>query len=175
VNPAERKRAWAQGLVGLALLVALDGVFIFLIAGSIRNGLRAHASRSWPTVPGVVTSARLTTSKGGRGATTCLPDIRYVYAVDGTSYTGRRVAFRDGYGCTEAERLVDRYGSPAVVTVHVRPGEPGTAVLEPGSWDGPSYLGFHVPLTLLLLFCTLLFAWGLRAVLREPRGGRRSR
>lgn len=169
MKPSERRRTKVEGVLLLLLLVGVDVVLVFLIAGSIHDGLLSRESRSWPTAPGLVTSARFATSRGARGAMNCWPEIHYIYAVGGTRYAGSRVAFRGGYGFAEAAGLVARYPPSTPVAVRYRPGDPATAVLEPGSWDGPRYLGLYVPLTLVVIVCTGLFAWGLRAVLRTAR------
>jgi hypothetical protein len=159
------------GVLLVVLMVGLDCVLVFAIGRSIRDGRLARESGTWPEVPGVVVSAQFSRSSAGRTSpSTCWPIVRYRYVVAGTGFTGRRVTFLGGYGCTEARDIVNRYPANAIVTVRYRPGDPTISVLEPGRWDGPIWLALLVPITLVVAFLTIVLGAYVRLFIRMNVG-----
>lgn len=81
---------------GLAISIFVIGIALaavgvcFLNIGNQASGL-ADFVRSWPEVPGTITSAALdTSSRESR------PAVHYTYRVDGQDYEGTRVFLSDG-------------------------------------------------------------------------------
>lgn len=103
----------------------------FFYAQSRWNLARAHASRRWPTVPGVVQEDGVERRQNSYVILYKLA-LRYCYEVGGTSYEGDRVQF--GPARVTARELIEglakKYPPGAKVDVHYDPNDPSTAVLE---------------------------------------------
>ncbi len=118
--------------VALALVFVAAGVA--LLVWGLREHARARQSRYWPTVPGVVERAWITTSAHGEDASTIYTaHVRYTYRVDGTAYASTRVRF--GGEVTfdrrqQAQDFLAAYPEGGSVTVHYNPADPRDAVLE---------------------------------------------
>jgi len=119
----------------------------FIIAGAILLGfgllgvIRARASTEWPTARGEIVSAsverhqRSGTGAGRSGGTTYHAEVLYDFSIEGTKYSGTRVAFGD-YGASDAahaRNIVNRYPKGERVSVHYMPDNPEVCVLEPGT------------------------------------------
>ncbi len=135
---------WALLVVGFAALVAwraasTRGLPISAVRGPALYGLlsgalalfgvlyggtalaEAAASRSWPAVEGQITRAEVIEHRiAGRGISgrTYEPVVEYTYDVDGTPFTGSRLAFA----------LTTRETLPAVAEAQIAPYQPGEAV-----------------------------------------------
>jgi hypothetical protein len=112
-------------LVFGALFVAASAGIVY---GTASRGLLALESERWPTVPGTIVDAQ-SNSDGLRVLT------RYV--VDGRVYETGTVSISlfpdDPGGRGRRESIVARYPIGAAVPVHVRPGHPDVAALEPAN------------------------------------------
>ncbi len=102
------------------------------------NRRQAATSAQWPTTEGVVVSSKVQFAGGGWLVPNQELRIRYRYTVDGREYSsdavtpgGARFRSKDS-----AQRVAARYPEGGRVTVYYKPGQPRTAVLEPG---GKSY------------------------------------
>ncbi len=123
-------------------------VFITIGAGialvGIRGLLRAKASMDWPSAPGRVLEASVVSHRSRRNAgsrTIYHAEILYAFTVDGTPFSGNRVAYGD-YGSSNpshARQVVTRYPKGTIVTVYYMPGNPNECLLEPGI-RGQSFL-----------------------------------
>lgn len=116
---------------------------VFILAGigclvyAIINVQRAWASRSWPTVQGVVLSAEVKRSQTKHGNTTTWSYravVRYDFQVDGKPYSGDKISFVDfgSRNASLANTRANRYAAGKTVTVHYDPSNPQICVLEPG-------------------------------------------
>ncbi len=105
---------------------------------------KAKASADWPSIQGTVTSSDVETRRETKGtgskARTKIkytPVVHYSYEVDGREHAASRISF-GGFTSNSsgsAHRVVNRYPVGAEVAIYYDPGDPGTAVLEPGaSW-----------------------------------------
>jgi uncharacterized protein DUF3592 len=105
---------------------------------------KAKASADWPSIQGAVTSSdvetrRETTGTGSEARTKIkyAPIVHYSYEVDGREHAASRISY-GGFTSSSsrsARRVVNRYPVGAEVAIYYDPGDPGTAVLEPGaSW-----------------------------------------
>lgn len=97
------------------------------------SGLFAVAQvKFWPTTQGLLRAKDLWVT--GRG-NTWIPLMKYDYAVNGGIYTGEKISY-DKISAGSKEELVEALSSyvPGMpVTVHYKPGNPATAVLQIGS------------------------------------------
>lgn len=96
-------------------------------------GLFAVAQvKFWPTTQGLLRAKNLWVT--GRG-NTWIPLMKYEYEVNGSFYTGERISY-DKISADSKEELLEILSSyvPGMpVTVHYKPGNPATAVLQIGS------------------------------------------
>jgi hypothetical protein len=111
----------------------------FVLAGAVALSVGVHRlflaaeSERWPSVPGLVKTSEVATSRDSEG-TTYHAHLVYTYEVAGKSREGTRVHFGD-YGTSHpdhAQSVVDTYPAGKAVTVRYRPQDPSYAVLEPG-------------------------------------------
>jgi hypothetical protein len=114
-----------MGVLGLLLLC--------LNAGGLRNG---WGSRSWPTVPGTITStvAQREDAEDADRSVRRPGSTAYTYAVDGVIWRGTRIAYRGVVAglLASGDATADRHTAGKEVRVACKPGEPATSVLEPG-------------------------------------------
>lgn len=112
----------------------------FIIAGAllswfgIRSLLRAEDSVKWPTAHGVVQSSSLEYHTGNKGGGTYHAHVLYSYSLDGSNFSGDRIAYGD-YGSSDpshAQGIINRYPVGTKVTVHYMPSNPEECLLEPG-------------------------------------------
>lgn len=113
-------------LLGLALFGGAT-----LVLGWI--GTRAHFSRRWPRVPGVITASEL--EEFGRNRLRGRVQVAYRYSVGGVEHTGTRVRFGDWliYSGPVAREIAARYPAGRRVTVLHHPRNPADATLEPAA------------------------------------------
>ena len=147
--------------------VILWVVILFFIGGGaaatffgVSGVLRAKASAGWPTVQGEIiessvereTRRRKTGDKGPLTQTIYRARISYEYTVDGTTFTGTRVAYGDhgkiansrrigiggsrisigGSAKAHAQGIVALYPKGNNVSVYYMPENPKECLLEPG-------------------------------------------
>jgi hypothetical protein len=116
----------------------------------------SRQSTGWPSVAGVVVDTRSVWSSSPRSGRSYWPRVRYRYAVGGTAYLGDRVSFRADYARADAEGAVARYPAGSAVSVSYSPGNPGSSVLEPGTWHDGLLTTVLVPLTVAAIMTALL-------------------
>ena len=117
-------------LMGL-LFAGVGAAVLVWGAGVVRE---AQASESWPTAPGRVLSARMTSHRSD-DSTTYGADVQYEYMVDGVRYTGDRVHFGQ-YSTSDrsyARGILKRYPKGKAVKVYHDPDRPDRSILEPGA------------------------------------------
>jgi len=133
-----------KGALGAFILfAAVAAAGVIAAYAAVEDYARARASRSWPSVEGVVLSAG---ADAGR--------VRYAW-FDGThSHTGERVRFWTG-ALVESGTV---YEAGTTVKVHVSPDDGALAVLEPG--------GSAVMFAVVLGFGAFLVFIGLAGVIR---------
>jgi hypothetical protein len=116
---------------------------IFVVIGAtiaffgIRGLILAKASVEWPTAQGSVVESwvdRQFSRDKNRSTYHYYARLFYEFSVDGTTFTGDRVAYGD-HGSNDpshARGVVSRYPQGKTVTVYYMPGNPEECVLEPG-------------------------------------------
>ena len=134
-----------KGFVPKAIFsVVFVGAGVGLVVWGQNVLAKSKASMEWPTVQGTVRSAEVLqekerdrSSSTRRERITYRPDIVYDFEVNGTAYSGARVGVLHVASSNrgKADGVVARYPVGSEVTVFYDPGDPQTAVLEPGvSW-----------------------------------------
>jgi hypothetical protein len=117
------------------------GVCLLLFAGTLFNLFRLRsrmqAAQQWDKVEGVVTVSRVDQPPAHMSddLNDAAPIIRYRYRSGGRDLEGDRIAI-DGQPLMTrvlSGRLIARYPVGARVDVHVDPGDPGNALLEPAA------------------------------------------
>jgi len=123
----------------------------FIIIGAlvfsfgVRNLLRAEDSVKWPTVQGVVQSSSMEYHSGDKGGGTYHAHILYNYNLNGTAFSGDRLAYGD-YGSSNpshSQEIVNRYPVGTKVAVYYARTNPEECLLEPGikaqTWFLPGF------------------------------------
>jgi hypothetical protein len=112
----------------------------FILIGAVtvyfgfRSLQRAQASATWPTVQGLVKNSSVEYHSDDKGGGTYHAEVWYTFTVNGTTFSGNRVAFGD-YGSSNpshAQSIVNRYPKGKLVAVYHNPEKPEVCVLESG-------------------------------------------
>ena len=122
-------------------LAKLGAGLVFIVVGAaflwhlLQEWRRARASRSWPSVSGIIREARIS-----EDTDSAVPVVIYTYTVAGTRYEGERIHFGGVGGWTVgwAESWLRRYPVGKRVPVFYNPDDPSEAVLV----TGPRWLVF---------------------------------
>jgi hypothetical protein len=111
--------------------VIIIAIGCLLIALTVALARRAGVQASWPQIPGVITRSRVTHGPDIDA------DIEYEYVHRGRKWTSTTVKSNEVSvnWPGPARHMADKYPVGASVTVFVNPGNPMSAVLEPGG-DG---------------------------------------
>lgn len=163
--PASLRR---RVIVGRVLAVVLASLSLTQLAAALVGYRNALESPRWPTTSGTVVESRVVGVQRG-----VRPDVRYVYEVDGRTIEGRNVSYARARGDrseAHVRSVVERYPVGDEVTVFVRPGSGGIAVLEPGA-DGYPLVGSVAAAAFWLAAAVLVWLW---PVARDPPPRRRS-
>lgn len=151
--------AWVSWLIGINANGAL-------ISGTWRQ----MQTGSWPTVEGVVAQSEVV-----KRHSYFVPEIRYVYEVDGQRFTAERVSYRvvGRTSHAQATTVAQRFATGRTITVHYDPQEPRAAVLVTGTlgrdWIGTAIL---LPMNLAILIAWYwLGGYWRRRLSGKPAGG----
>ena len=120
-------------LILVPLLLILAGVIIMAVA--MPAWLAARKSRKWPTVEGQIVEAQEVKGKGsvdGSRKAVSMPQVEYVYTVEGKEHQGRRVVHGSPL-LWSTRRVLRRYPKGKVCPVFYHPRQPKLAILEPGA------------------------------------------
>lgn len=117
----------------LILMLSGVGTIVWGVAGLAE----AWASRSWPTVPGVVERSEVVRSTGGTGTNRSSgyrARVVYRYEFEGRIRSGDRLTIGERIAKTRghAESIAAQHPVGAAVAVHVDPTDPTASVLEAG-------------------------------------------
>jgi hypothetical protein len=111
------------------------GVIVFAIGAALyivqfRQGLRADASRKWPTSSGTITLSALEKSPDNKWRYRAV--VQYRYRVGSTEYQGDRVFWAGNEGRQRhMAAVVGTYPVGRTVKIHYDPQNPAEAVLDP--------------------------------------------
>lgn len=138
-------------LIFSAIFILGGWLFHKNIIGSITE--EANVSKSWPNVQGKVTYAEIKRSKSD-GTTMYSLDLKYVYSVNGQSYSGTPISAIDVSSSrpTGVKKDLKKYATNTEVQVFYNPEFPSISMLEPG-WHLFTYLVQYGP----LVFCFIGF------------------
>ena len=140
--------------IPLAILVIPGWLFMSLFAMSIPVAIAItiivkmqavrRASR-WPSASGRILSSKARTVKtklsGGAPSVGNVPDIAYVYTVDGVEHHGKRISIGDiKPDSPEVEAALERYQAGRTGPVFYNPAKPDEAVLERNSPARPAVM-----------------------------------
>jgi hypothetical protein len=115
-------------LIGFGVIAFAIGVAVYVV--QFRQGLRADASKRWPTSRGAIVSSALEKSPGKwwryRAA------VQYRYRVAGKDYEANRVFWGGNEGRQKhMASVVSSYPAGGAVPIHYDPQNPAEAVLDP--------------------------------------------
>lgn len=148
-------------MAGLMLVVGMA-----LAYGGARTVVRAHQSASWPTTDATITSSSVETLRSRRGGVRFHPEVRYQYAVNGSTYSATTISFggNDAGSLSDAQLVTHHYASGHHVPVHYEPADPSVSCLEVGNAGIASYV-----LALGGLALVAIAGWGMWDMLRSER------
>jgi len=115
-------------LIAFGVIAIIIGAVLYIV--QFRHGLRAEASKKWPTASGTVTASTLEQ----------LPDnkwrfraaVQYGYRAGGKNYQSSRVFWGGNEGREQhMASVVETYPAGAKVRVYYDPNDPAEAVLDP--------------------------------------------
>ncbi len=137
------------------IIVAIVFFFIGLLAYQYITkpmAEEAEASKSWPTVDGIITLSKLNKSRDTDGKEMYSANVQYDYVVDGKGFNGSSISTLDGSTSMKSsvKKTLRKYAEGKTVLVHYDPEFPNSAVLETGT----GFL-FGILLKLPLLFCVI--------------------
>lgn len=136
------KRAFVARVFPLAIVLVGAGALYL----GLEDTIRARASVDWPSVDGTVVRSnveRVVGSSSGGSASgrsvTYRVQVVCEYSVDGKARKGNRISYghHDTAAESDAARVVANCPAGKRVKVRYQPGNPGEAVLEPGSGGLP--------------------------------------
>jgi hypothetical protein len=130
--PPARRRS-----VGSLVVIVIFAIIGCAAAGAgARTLWLAAATKSWPTVTGVVTASRIDkTTKGNQPAPYFSGVVEYSYEVDGTTYRSNRFSYSglsESSEQSDIRAVIARYVPNRPVTVHYDPANPSQSVLQTG-------------------------------------------
>ena len=115
---------------------------LFIVIGLIAVGagvsllVKSLRSEHWPVTDGVILTAEVKAHSGKHGDTYSA-EVTYSYRVNGSGYTGKKLAIGQiSSSSSYAQGVLQRYPVGKKVSVHYSPGDPREAVLETGIHGG---------------------------------------
>jgi hypothetical protein len=113
------------------------GIGVVMIGVGLNLAFQSFRCKSWPTTEATIRTAEMGRHRGSKGSTTYSPDVSYDYSVDGSHYTGTKVAFgMMSSSSSYARGVLQHYRVGAKVPVYYSPTNPAKAVLETGIHGG---------------------------------------
>jgi Protein of unknown function (DUF3592) len=137
-------------LIGFGAIAIIIGMVLYVV--QFRQGLRADASKKWPTASGTVTASALEKSPGHRWRYRAA--LQYSYRVAGKDYQSTRIFWGGNEGRERhMASVVDTYPAGGKVRVFYDPKNPAEAVLNPIQNTGSRQLVLYaLAMTTLGLF-----------------------
>lgn len=117
-----------MAVFAMAIPTSIAGVIVYKM-GEVRRASR------WPSAPGTITGCKTrkvhTKQSGGASSVGNVPDITYVYTVDGVEHRGKRISIGEiKPDSPEVEAALERYQIGRTGPVFYNPEKPDEAVLE---------------------------------------------
>jgi len=127
-------------LIAFGVIAIVIGAVPYIV--QFRQGLRADASKKWPTAAGTVTASALERSPDNKRRYRAA--VQYSYRVGGKDYRASRVFWGGNEGREKhMASVVETYPAGAKVRVHYDPGDPAEAVLDPVQHTGSRQLALY--------------------------------
>jgi len=105
------------------------GLDVWAVSSFVQQARAAHR----PSVKGTITRSAVTVSRGNKGTTSHLFEVRYTYTVEGRRYAGSRVRYLPSNTTQDTGRQLARlFPRDAQVEVFYRPEDPAESLLQPG-------------------------------------------
>jgi uncharacterized protein DUF3592 len=125
VNP----NTWIDAvLIGFGMIAIAIGLVLYLV--QFRQGLRADASKKWPTATGTVTASAL--EKSPENKSRYRAAVRYRYRVGAKDYQSNRVFWGGNEGREKhMASVVATYRTGDKVPIYYDPHNPAEAVIDP--------------------------------------------
>ena len=120
-------------LIGFGVIAFAIGAVVYLI--QFRQGLKADASRTWPTSSATITASALERSpeNGWRHRAA----VQYRYRVAGKEYQAERIFWGGNEGRQKhMASVIASYPAGCQVRVHYNPQNPAEAVIDPVQHTG---------------------------------------
>lgn len=115
-------------LIGFGVIAFAIGAAVYVV--QFRQGLRADASKRWPTSPGTVLSAAL--AKSPENKRRYRAAVKYRYRVGGKDYESDRIFWGGNEGRqNHMASVVASYPAHSEVPVYYDPQNPAEAVIDP--------------------------------------------
>ncbi len=150
--------------ITLGLIFAIVGGAIFFVF-ALPPLQYASTSKSWPTVPGIVSRSEVSVWKKD-SQTHYQPDIAYSYTIDGKKYSSSKITVGEpplDNNVSKAKSVQAKYPVGKEVKVWYDPELPESAALEPGIKTGD---------IMLASISILFFAVGLFAIYKGLKAKR---
>jgi hypothetical protein len=120
-------------LIGFGVIAFAVGAFLYVV--QFRQGLRADASKRWPTSPGMVLSSAL--EKSPENKRRYRAAVNYRYHVGGKDYESDRIFWGGNEGRqNHMASVVASYPAHSKVAVYYDPQNPAEAVIDPAQNAG---------------------------------------
>lgn len=164
-NTRTRKPGNANPIT-LGLIFAIVGGAIFFLF-ALPPLQYAGTSKSWPTVPGIITRSEISVWKKD-SQTHYQPDIAYSYIIDGKKYSSAKITVGEpplDNNVSKAKNIQAKYPVGKEVTVWYDLELPGSSALEPGIKSGD---------IMLASISILFFAVGLFALYKGLKAKRQA-
>jgi len=114
-------------LIGFGAIACAIGVTVYVV--QFRQGLRADASKTWPTRPGTIVTSALEQVPGNKRRYRAA--VQYRYRVGGKDYESSRIFWGGNEGRQKhMTSVVAAYPAGGSVPVRYDPQNPGEAVLD---------------------------------------------
>jgi len=143
-----------KNMTGFTIFISIFFIIGFAVLGSgIYTLIKSTQSKDWPTVPAFISKCDFHESSDDDG-TSYRVSVRYDYEVQGTAYSGKRIAF--GYAGSSNERkqreIYSKLKNSAQIEVKYNASNPAESTIVSGM-DKPGLFIIIFGLT-WLLFCT---------------------
>ncbi len=144
-----------------AILIALMGIFTLISAG--RLVWISARSNSWTKTYGRILTSEILTEPSGKMSVRYCPEVTYSFEVNGISYRGNRIAYKEfrEQRMDVAQAILSVYPSDKKVAVYYHPNNPERCILEPGFHV--SQIAHYLCFGILFLSVGIMFSrlcWG---------------
>jgi len=139
-------------LIGFGVLASAIGLVMYV--AQFRQGLRADASKKWPTRSATITASALEQLPQNKRRYRAA--VRYSYRVGSKEYQSERIFWGGNEGRKRhMASVVEAYPNGSRVPVHVDPQNPAEAVIDPTQHTGSRQIVLYAMAMIALGLFTL--------------------